>query len=265
VGTASEDTRRRVLDAARRVFAARGVDASTRAIANEADVTVMALYNYAPSKAALFAAVWQESIERVYAGYADSVNGLDSLAEELDAVIEQWRRVLIDEPDLIVFVIRVLVECQRPDHADLIAPVDRALDFMSQLADRSVARGDIPASDRERLISFVFTMFYGLTSVTAAYPASLDHVVDALKWAARRFIDGMPPGTALVLSPATAESPPQPPGLGLLRKRRDVGNPPGRLPMSATNLASRQRQRPAPTLKIASSPLTQKCTDVQLP
>lgn len=166
-----------------------------RAIADEAGVSVMSLYNYAPSKAALFAAVWQQSIERVYVGYAESVDGLDSLADELDALIEQSRRVLMDEPDHIMFVVRVWLEGRQPGLADLLLPVSSARDFLWQLADRSVARGDIPACDRERLILFVATMFHGLTSITAADRANLDRAVDAMKWTVRRFIDGMPPGS----------------------------------------------------------------------
>lgn len=189
----SGDTRRRVLEAARRTFAARGFSgASTRAIAAEAGVSAMALYNYAPSKAALFAAVWAESLERVYAGYAEAVAGKDSLGAELDALIERSRQVLADDPGHIRFVVRVLIERDHPDLAGVQLPVEPAATFLRGLADRSVARGEIAREDRGRLIDFVVTLFYGLTSVTAADPAGLDRAVDAMRWAARRFVAGTP-------------------------------------------------------------------------
>lgn len=151
----------------------------------------MALYNYAPSKAQLFAAVWQETIERVYASYAEAVAGRASLGEELDALIERSRQVLADDPDHIRFVVRVLLERQHPDLAGVRLPVGAARRFLEQLADRSVARGEIQPDDRERLIAFIVTLFYGLTSVTAADPAGLDRAVDAMRWAARGFVAGL--------------------------------------------------------------------------
>ncbi len=63
------DTRRaRVLDAARRVFAERGLDgASVREIAREAGYTAGALYSYFDSKEAIYAALLAESLDRLNA------------------------------------------------------------------------------------------------------------------------------------------------------------------------------------------------------
>lgn len=66
---AMSDTRRaHVLDAARRVFAARGVEgASIREIAREAGYTAGALYSYFDSKEAIYAALLAESLDRLHA------------------------------------------------------------------------------------------------------------------------------------------------------------------------------------------------------
>ncbi|MFP8835756.1 TetR/AcrR family transcriptional regulator [Hydrogenophaga sp. XSHU_21] len=66
---AMSDTRRaHVLDAARRVFAARGVEgASIREIAREAGYTAGALYSYFDSKEAIYAALLAESLDRLEA------------------------------------------------------------------------------------------------------------------------------------------------------------------------------------------------------
>ena len=69
---AMSDTRRaRVLDAARRVFAAKGVEgANIREIAREAGYTAGALYSYFDSKEAIYAALLAESLERLNAEVA---------------------------------------------------------------------------------------------------------------------------------------------------------------------------------------------------
>lgn len=66
---AMSDTRRaRVLDAARRVFADKGVaGANVREIAREAGYTAGALYSYFDSKEAIFAALLAESLDRLQA------------------------------------------------------------------------------------------------------------------------------------------------------------------------------------------------------
>ena len=66
---AMSDTRRaRVLDAARRVFAAKGVEgANIREIAREAGYTAGALYSYFDSKEAIYAALLAESLDRLNA------------------------------------------------------------------------------------------------------------------------------------------------------------------------------------------------------
>lgn len=66
---AMSDTRRaHVLDAARRVFADKGVEgASIREIAREAGYTAGALYSYFDSKEAIYAALLAESLDRLMA------------------------------------------------------------------------------------------------------------------------------------------------------------------------------------------------------
>lgn len=66
---AMSDTRRaHVLDAARRVFADKGVEgASIREIAREAGYTAGALYSYFDSKEAIYAALLAESLDRLQA------------------------------------------------------------------------------------------------------------------------------------------------------------------------------------------------------
>src|SRR5215216_1611768 len=123
-------TRRRVLDAALHAFASQGFSGATmRGIALDAGVTAMALYNYAPSKTALFEAVWRESIEAIYAGYEEVVAGRGSLLEELEALLDRSRDVLLDNPDHIRFVVRMLVESTHVGLAGFERQVSTATEF----------------------------------------------------------------------------------------------------------------------------------------
>jgi AcrR family transcriptional regulator len=187
VRAAEENTRDRVLASARRAFGTQGFAGATmRGIAAEAGVTAMALYNYAPSKAALFEAVWRGSIEAIYTDYEQVVAGRDSLLDELDALLDRSRDVLVDNPDHIRFVARVLMDRGQVglSGADLGAPM--ATEFFERLAGRSVERGEIATRDRDRLVRFVVTLLWGITTYTAFDPGALDATVDASKWAVRR-------------------------------------------------------------------------------
>jgi AcrR family transcriptional regulator len=166
-----------------------------RGIAAEAGLTAMALYNYAPSKAALFEAVWQESIGAIYTDYEAVVAGRASLVQELEALLDRSRDLLVDNPDHVLFVVRMLVERQHAGLADANLQVPTATDFLTQLAERGVRRGEIAKRDREQLVTFISTLLWGITTITAFDPDALDSAVEAAKWAARRHLDPAKLGT----------------------------------------------------------------------
>lgn len=178
-----EETRRRVLDVARAEFADKGYAAATmRSIAAAAGATAMTLYTYAPSKAALFAAAWDDSIQQIYADYEQVVAGRGSLAEEIDVLLDRSRELLRERPEHIRLVLRVLLDHQHPELVTADLRPRAALDFYGQLADRAVQRGEISRRDRERVMTFVVTLLWGMTTLTAFDPSGLDAVVDSAKW-----------------------------------------------------------------------------------
>ncbi len=189
-------TKQRIIDAARGAFATQGFSGATmRGIAADAGVTAMALYNYAPSKVALFETVWHDSVEAIYIDYEQVVAGRHSLLDELEAVLDHSREVLVDNPDHIRFVARVLMEREHDDLATVTLEVPAATQFLDELAERAVQRGEIAKAERERLDAFVITLLCGITTVTAVDARALDLVVDAAKWALRRqLLTGTVPG-----------------------------------------------------------------------
>ncbi|MEY2434169.1 MAG: hypothetical protein QOC92_3894, partial [Acidimicrobiaceae bacterium] len=183
VATSADDTRRRVLDVARAEFAEKGYSAATmRSIAAGAGATAMTLYTYAPSKAALFVAAWEDSIDQIYADYEQVVAGRGSLVEEIDALLDRSRDLLRERPEHIRLVLRVLLDHEHPELADADLEPRAALDFYAHLVDRAVNRGEIAARDRTRVTTSIVTLLWGMTTLTAFDPDRLDAIVDSAKW-----------------------------------------------------------------------------------
>jgi AcrR family transcriptional regulator len=170
----SEETWRRILDVARQAFSAHGYSAA------------MALYNYAPSKAALFVAVWEDAIEQIYADYEHVVAGRGSLLEEVEALLDRSRELLIERPDHTRLVLRVLLDHEHPELVGADLQPRAAVEFYDHLAARGVKRGEITKRDRDHLVVFIVTTLWGITTLAAFDPTTLDHSVAAAKWAARR-------------------------------------------------------------------------------
>jgi AcrR family transcriptional regulator len=172
-----------VLDVARAEFAEKGYSAATmRSIAAAAGATAMTLYTYAPSKAALFVAAWEDSIDQIYADYEQVVAGRGSLVEEIDALLDRSRDLLRERPEHIRLVLRVLLDHEHPELAGADLQPRAALDFYAHLADRAVNRGEITARDRERVTTSIVTLLWGMTTLTAVDPDHLDTIVDSAKW-----------------------------------------------------------------------------------
>jgi AcrR family transcriptional regulator len=179
------DTARRVVRAARATFAEHGYGgASMRTIAADVGVTAMALYNYAPSKAALLQLVFDETMTEVYGSLSEAVAGQESLVGEVHAVLERSGEILRDEPDLLHFLIRVILDRQQDELSglELLAPPVTA--FFDGLVGRAVSRQELAPRDGPRLATFVTMLLWGIIALAAADPASISHAVETAKWAA---------------------------------------------------------------------------------
>ena len=91
-------TRRRLLEAAQRVFFERGFHgASLEAVAEEAGLTKGAVYSRFASKADLFLAYQEERNERTIEGAAGQLAELQPGAWPPDVIVEHWRNRLLHE------------------------------------------------------------------------------------------------------------------------------------------------------------------------
>ena len=92
-------TRRRLLEAAQRVFFARGFHgASLEAVAEEAGLTKGAVYSQFASKADLFLAYQEERNQRTIERAGLRLAELRSGGWPPDVIIEHWRNRLLNEP-----------------------------------------------------------------------------------------------------------------------------------------------------------------------
>src|SRR6185295_6542252 len=89
------DTREKILQAARRLFADNGYDGTTtRDIAQAAEIATGTLFNYFPTKEAVIASLANEALSGVLAGAQRDTNEEATLEEELFGLVAMVLRKL---------------------------------------------------------------------------------------------------------------------------------------------------------------------------
>lgn len=174
-------TREQLMDAAERVFRARGVGhASLAEVADAAGVTRGAIYHHFASKADLFEAMLARAEMPIDAAFEGAPQ---PVADPLGVVRETAIKALLH-----------LASCQRVqnifevaflrcEYTDELAPVeqrhlaerDQCLAFGRHLLDQAVARGQLPAGTDTQLASHALYAFIGgLMRDWVQAPASFD-------------------------------------------------------------------------------------------
>lgn len=164
--TDSADTRRSILDSARRLFAERGYGAVTnKDVAAAAGITTGALYHYVDSKLDLYVAVHRDMQRRVYGRFVEAVESADSFLEQLDGVLEAAHDLDVEDPTLALFVGTVRTDMRRfPEVAERLERSVAARDeFFASIADAGVTSGEIRHEDREMVVEFIRVLLIGLT------------------------------------------------------------------------------------------------------
>lgn len=143
---ASAETRERLLNVARQAFARDGFDATTnRQIADAAGITTGAIYHYYPSKAELYAAVYDEVQTIVYSAFEEAIAPHDTLVARFGAVLDTAVALNREDPSIAGFVVGVASEAQRhPELRDLLrAASSQNTGFLHRLATEAKARGEL--------------------------------------------------------------------------------------------------------------------------
>jgi TetR/AcrR family transcriptional regulator, fatty acid metabolism regulator protein len=150
-----EEKRRRILQAAVRVFARKGFHTSRVGdIAEEAGVAHGLLYHYFDSKDELLETIFHDTWTDLLAAMQDVEESGVPAREQLRGVaailLRSWRR----DPDLVRVLVREVA--RSPQLQEQLAEVGEAFAAIQRMIERGQADGDFRADLDARLASFVF-------------------------------------------------------------------------------------------------------------
>jgi AcrR family transcriptional regulator len=117
-----QQTRRRLLDAAARVFAKRGYrSASVEEISSEAGYTIGALYSNFSGKEEVLLALLEQRVAQIAERIVTAALQVDTPTDKLRAGAREWMEFLDDEPELYALMVEfwtiwVRDDEQRPHH-----------------------------------------------------------------------------------------------------------------------------------------------------
>ena len=181
--TDSADTRRAIIDSARRLFAERGYGGVTnKELAAASGITTAALYHYVESKLDLYVAVHRDMQQRVYGRFVEAVEASDTFLGQFEGILEAADRMNVEDHTLALFVGTVRNDMRRfPEIAERLARADAARDeFFVGIVDTGIATGEVQPADRERMVEFVRIMLIGLTAGTPQGTAQHRCAIDAI-------------------------------------------------------------------------------------
>ena len=153
----ADDKPRRILEAAVRVFAAQGYDASRVGdVAKEAGVAYGLVYHYYASKEAVLEAVFREAWGRLLAAVALAEETGTNAAEQLELVVKIVLRAWRDDPDLVRLLVREVT--RNPHIQDELDEIGQAFASLERMVSRGQADGTFRAELDPKLAAW---MLYG--------------------------------------------------------------------------------------------------------
>ncbi len=162
----AHDTRRRLLDIARGVFAERGYDAATnKEIADIALMTTAALYYHFPSKRDLYLSVHEDAREQVYTRFEEVLDPDGTFAEQLLAVFYATHELNEEDPTLAQFLASARTDMKRrPDLTEALSErISFRQDFFDKIVEVGVRTGEIKPAHRDHVSVFIIAMITGMT------------------------------------------------------------------------------------------------------
>ena len=175
----SAETRARILRAAREHFAAGGYRrASNQAIAAAAGVTPTALYHYVASKAELFAAAYEASLDVLLEAYRAAAAQSDEPVEQLCALVEANATLNRAHPGLAEFLAVAPLEARR--HPELAAKLgargEEIARLMRDILEAGVRTGKLPRGLAiDAAVTLLTAASFGLAWIHGVLPSAEAH------------------------------------------------------------------------------------------
>ena len=193
---AGADKREQILQAAVRVFAAQGYEASRVGdVAREAGVAYGLVYHYFGSKEAVLEAVFREAWGRLLAAVAVAEASGPDAAEQLALVVQIVLRAWRDAPDLVRLLVREIT--RSPHIQDELDEIGQAFASLQRIVVRGQEAGTFRADVDARLAAW---MLYGaleevLTGwVLGQLPDDVDAVAAAEREVTATLVGGLRAG-----------------------------------------------------------------------
>jgi len=162
----ADETRKRILQAAREVFSERGYDGATfQAIAVRADLTRPAINHYFSSKRALYRDVVNQTTELIVAAGTERAKCETTMMGRLTAFITNAMHANSDSPSTSAFMVTAVLESQR--HPELNpaenSTVPTSRDFLMWVVNDAIERGEVAAdTDAEALVETLLVVLCGV-------------------------------------------------------------------------------------------------------
>jgi TetR/AcrR family transcriptional regulator, repressor for uid operon len=188
----ADQTRQRIIQAARLVFSERGYDGATfQAIAARADLTRPAINHYFSSKRVLYREVLKETNASVIGAGIKQAERETTLAGQLTAFISEATRANTKNPAGSAFLVTGALESQR--HPDLIGSDDDSVrlarDFLRAVINDAIERGEIVAGiDASALAEALLVLVCGV-GLYAGYIEGPENLL-ALVGVMRQLLEG---------------------------------------------------------------------------
>jgi TetR/AcrR family transcriptional regulator, repressor for uid operon len=188
----ADDTRKRILHAARQVFSERGYEGATfQAIAVRADLTRPAINHYFSSKRLLYREVVNQTSKLVVAASIERANLENTLMGRLTAFISAAVRANSENPSASAFLITNVLESQR--HPELSTAENDTVrisrEFLIRAVNDAIERGEItPDIDASALVETLLVVLCGV-GFYAGYVRSYEHLL-AVTDVLRQLLEG---------------------------------------------------------------------------
>jgi AcrR family transcriptional regulator len=180
-GGDSADTRQRILHAAVRCFASRGLARTTlREVSDAADLTTGTLYHHFSSKEELYVAAYTWTVGTVYERFDAATADVAGLRPRLLALLDCALELHTHTPELQQMILRAWVEHADADADPLpIPPV--VTEFLTGIVAEAVARGELDPEDGQALMDVFRCMMWGIMTIALTRPEAPASAVEGLK------------------------------------------------------------------------------------